>query len=255
MKETLKVMGLFVIVFLIALTPWLLLRQESQTPDDTVHREAVTLMEPEELAAPADLDAPPAAEGPTVEEKLRIMRRAAVDSGTYSSVGVNWDTLDMNLLADAVQCQMEALVVYGALPPLETGNLISVEPVDQVTFYNPQDAAETVQIMTMYLVYENYLLFAAMDVQTNLFYAIVLPDPSYMESDWLPTNLQPTAFLEYLGVEEAMEISVVNRSDGSGFFGQLTSTVNPDFIISFEITGDLICYCPGALDSLDLMQY
>lgn len=255
MKETLKVMGLFVIVFLIALTPWLLLRQESQSPDDTVHREAVNLTEPEATEELADRDASPGVEEPTVEEKLRILYRAGVSSGTYSSVGVNWDTLDMNLLADAVQCQMEALVVYGALPQLEMGNLLSVEPVDQVTFYNPQDAAETVQIMTMYLVYENYLLFAAMDVQTNLFYAIVLPDPSYMESDWLPTNLQPTAFLEYLGVEETMEISIVNLKDSSGFFGQLTSTVDSDFIISFEITGNLICYCPGVLDSLDLMQY
>ena len=194
MKETIKVLTLFCLIFLIALTPWLLLRQESQSPDDTIHQEAVNLTEPEELAEGVDQDAPPGVEEPTVEEKLRILYRAGVSSGTYSSVGVNWETLDMNLLADAVQCQMEALVVYGALPQLEMGYLRGVEPVDQVTFYDPQDAAETVQIMTMYLVYENYLLFAAMDVQTNLFYAINLPEPSYLESDWLPINLQPTAF-------------------------------------------------------------
>lgn len=255
MKETIKVLALFSMVFLIALTPWLLLRQESLSPDDTIHRETVTLTEPEELEELADQDAPPGVEEPTVEEKLRILYRAGVDSGTYSSVGVNWDTLDMNLLADAVQCQMEALVVYGALPQLEMGYLRGVEPVDQVTFYDPQDAAETVQIMTMYLVYENYLLFAAMDMETNLFYAISLFQPSYEETDWLPTNLQPTAFLEYLGVKESMEISIVNQLDSNGFFGQLISNNYPDLILSFEITGNLICYCPGVLDYLDLMQY
>ena len=255
MKETIKVLSLFCVVFLIALTPWLLLRQESQSPDDTIHREAVNLTETEATEELADQDAPPGVEEPTVEDKLRILYRAGVSSGTYSSVGINWDALDMNLLADAVQRQMEALVVYGALPQLEMGYLRGVEPVDQVTFYDPQDAAETVQIMTMYLVYENFLLYAAMDVQTNLFYAIILQEPSYLESDWLPTNLQPTAFLEYLGVEEPMEISIVNLEDSSGFYGQLTSSVDPDLVISFEITGNLICYCPGVLDYLGLMQY
>ena len=254
MKETIKVMGLFVLIFLIALTPWLLLRQESQSPDDTVHRVAVPLVSPEiaeEMSADADLKD----RASTVEEKLRIMRRAAVDTGTYSISSVNWDALDLTLLGDAVRSQMEALLVHGVLPSVDMGGLRGVEPMDQVTFYDPQDAIETVQIMTMYLVYDNCLVFAAMDLESNLFYAVSLPQAFDLASDWLPTNVQPTAFLAYLGVEEPMEISITNLSDGSGFFGTLVSSDDPDLLISFEVTRFQIGYSPEALDYMGLMQY
>ena len=254
MKETFKVMGLFVIVFLIALTPWLLLRQESQSPDDTIHRMAVTLSSPE-IAEEEPADADPETQEPTVEERLRIMRRAAVDTGTYSISAVNWDALDLALLDDAVRSQMEALLVHGALPTVEMGELRGVEPMDQVTFYDPQDAIEMVQIMTMCLVYDYCQVFAAMDLESNLFYAVSFLQTYDPASDWLPTNVQPTAFLEYLGVEEPMEISIVNLADNSGFFGTLTSSEDPDLLISFAVTAFQIGYGPEALDYLGLMQY
>ena len=43
MKEAWKVMALFVAVFLIVLTPWILLRRQSTSSDSTIYREPVTL--------------------------------------------------------------------------------------------------------------------------------------------------------------------------------------------------------------------
>ena len=254
MKETIKVLSLFCLIFLIALTPWLLLRRESSVPDDTIHRQPVTLEAPEE---PADTEADAvAASGETaVEEKLRLLYRAAVSSETYSISSVRWDTMDLALLGEVAQLQMEALVVQGALPSMELGNLGAVEPVEQVTFYDPEDATEIVRVLTVYLYYEYYMVFAVMDLDTNLFYAVAIQEPANRDEEFSLTDVRPTGFLEYLGMEESVEIYIANYGNYNGYFGNFYSTEDENFLLTFNITGKRIIYCPESLAYLGLMQY
>ena len=129
------------------------------------------------------------------------------------------------------------------LPTVEMGELRGVEPMDQVTFYDPQDAIEMVQIMTMCLVYDYCQVFAAMDLESNLFYAV-----SFLQTYDPRVRLAAHQCAAYrpswntLGVEEPMEISIVNLADNSGFFGTLTSSEDPDLLISFAVTAFQIGY-------------
>ena len=261
MKEAWKVMALFVAVFLIVLTPWILLRRQSTSSDSTIYREPVTLETvaaedengdkdgvPEEEVADA-ADPPQLSSGEeevfTVEERLDMITRAVYFDGTYAVTPLNSDVTEQ---VDRVIEQLTVLQESRVLPPeigLIPGNLTAHEAT-MLTFY----AEEEIQILNLVLecVHGNWFS-AAMDLDNGLLYAVsILGEYVPLEPD-----VEPASYLAYLSLDSEVAMQMDTYEDG--FYGTLSSQGDALWHISFEITNHYLSYSAGFLEAMGLMPF
>ena len=263
MKEAWKVMALFVAVFLIVLTPWVLLRRQSASGDSTIYREPVTLETAaaddesgQEDSAPEE-EAANAADPPKVstdeessfstEEQLDLITRTVYFDGTYAVTPLNNGAAEQ---VDRAIEQLQALQACQALPP-EIGFIpqnTSALDCQLITFYAGE---RNVQVLYLFLecVYGNPMA-VAMDLDSGLLYTVaILGEYVPLEPD-----VDPAAYLAYLSLDpEATSQEMETYEDG--FWGTVNSRSDALWHISFEITNRYISYSAGFLEALGLMPF
>ena len=251
MKEAIQVYALLLLTILIALTPWLLLRQNT-TPDATIHHQSVTLLstelpeaaQDEQPPAPSDEAAEEAAAPPETDEQLALIYRALFEGG-YFTVPYPGESEQISiLLVDQMRSQLAELQATGALIPLDFGELLSVQGGYLTSFYDPYDARQSVQVLTLRLLYEHYTVCAVMDLQTQVLYGLLI-ESSEPEAFFFS---DPKAYFSYLLPGED-NVSYTSVYDFSG------SVSNGEYIISFTCDEFSLMYTQEFVDAVGMMLF
>lgn len=243
MKELRKVLPLLLLLLAVAAAPWLLLQRQSVTADGTVHRE------------PVDLESQPSGDGASVPERLKLIEQAVYSDNTYAITPLSPDSPSVVMRQEMLLEQLETLQDSNILPRLELGTdpALDCKETLLVEFYDISDASRSVQLLLAVFTMESrYTAFAAMDMETGLFYTISLWDAL----EELNTDLAPSSYLfSYLGLSGDVLEDLSTASNGFGLFGSLFYTGEYQLEFYVTCTNSQISYSPGFLESAGVIPY